>query len=136
MAFAIVQGTFWDHGSTEFQPVPNPAWSAIQAELRNKRSVSLAGADPDQPNSIGTLTLQRHQAGWLVTATTAATADPVWLTDAARGRFPSSLGCCGGAMVPGKYIVPDALALQAAEYFTTRGGCHPDLAWLAEPPAQ
>lgn len=137
MPFAVVQATFWDHGTTTFAPVQNPTWDAVAAELGRPRSASLSGAETagEAVTGFGTLTLQRHQAGWLVTALAVGAGRPVWLTDPAGGDKPAALGCCGGTKLPGKYIVPDAAAVAAARHFFAGGTCAPDLAWTGQPPA-
>jgi hypothetical protein len=140
MPFAVVQATFWDHGGTTFTPVPKATWDAVAAEMGKKRSATVAGSVTDAegtptPNGFGLITLQRHQAGWLVTAQPVGGTKPVWLTDPARGSSAAALGCCGSAKVPGKYIVADAPAVAAAKHFFATGACHPELKWADQPPA-
>jgi hypothetical protein len=137
MPFSVLQATFWDHGGTTFTPVERPSWDAIAGEMAKKRSATLAGAvaDPEKPpTAFGTLTLQRHAAGWLVVGTPVGGSKAAWLIDPNRSRMPASMGCCGGARVPGKYLVPDALAVTAAKQFFIAGSFGRELVWADEPP--
>ncbi|SRR5579883_765796 len=131
MPFAVVQATFWDHGGSAFTPVPQPTWEAIAGELTRKRSASLAGS---VGTAFGTMTLQRHAAGWLVVARPTDGAKALWLTDPARAKAPAALGCCGSAKLPGVYIIADAPATAAARHFYDTGACSPDLTWSETPP--
>ena len=78
--------------------------------------------------AFGTLTLQRHATGWLVVGTPVGGSKAAWLIDPNRGRMPASLGCCGSARVPGKYLVSDALAVTAARQFFAAGSFGRELA--------